>query len=170
MALSTWLFVGLGFAMPAAQPPVVAPKPAAQIKTPACAICGFSLGATVTPLTGPMRTGRTLPVAGAVPEPLRLPADASPLSPSDPNPRLRELIDQHLPHASEEERDAWFSELRSLPIDIARDLLTARTRPRPAASRHRNGNRSYPSILFPRPIVSPTSPSQKPIPRLRCSC
>lgn len=68
---------------------------------------------------------------GNTPKPVPAPADAdqTPSSPSrdaGDSAGVRAVIEQELSHATREEREIWYDELKSVPADVVRDLLKVR--------------------------------------------
>lgn len=124
--------IGLGTSALAAAPPVVAPKPIA-LPTPiagmpvfGCDVCRFLSQPSRTELIVPVEDGPSFAPEDAIPEPLPPAEDATPLPAADADLDLRNFIEQALPEATADERRVWLEELRGLPPQVARDLLSAR--------------------------------------------
>lgn len=133
-----------------AAPPVVAPKPAdsgAVMPVVGCESCRFLTPPTQSQPLLPVEDGPVLAPRDDRPEPLPLDTEATPLSPADRAVDLRDLIDQSLPEATDDERRVWLDELQGLPPHIARDILSARL---PA--------------LVPHPLPDPNVPETADIP------
>jgi flagellar basal-body rod protein FlgG len=65
---------------------------------------------------------------GLIPDELPSPEHAAPIDLKAQQSRIRAVIESEMPSASQEERDIWLEELRSLPPRMARDLLRLRQR------------------------------------------
>lgn len=112
----------------AAKPPVVAPKPSPQAVVAGCPECRFLTRPSLATGILPVQAGPQLPLAEAMPGPLPHASDAKPLQESVGRSPLGDLVEQYLPNLSADEQRVWIDELKSLPPDMARDLLAARSR------------------------------------------
>ncbi len=106
-----------------------------------------------------------LPVDGeTAPEELAAPADASPIVPrnSEQDTATRTIIQQELPHATLEEREIWFEEVKGMPAQKIRDLLRLR-RMFGSQQPFQTGKRPRPApgdALAPMPLPKPDRHSQ----------
>jgi len=75
-------------------------------------------------------TNRPSTAVESVPSPAEAPAEVpasdDPIAHVVDATGVREVIEQELSHASREERDIWYDELKSLPAGVVRDLLQVR--------------------------------------------
>lgn len=128
----SWIFsIVVASALPkfaAAEPPVVAPKPRTGHLVPGCAECRFLVQPSRTTRIVPVQAGPTLPSVEDVPGPLPHAFDVKPLPGAAGRTPLSDLVDEYLPGLSADEQRVWVEELHALPPEIARDLLTARSR------------------------------------------
>lgn len=87
---------------------------------------------------GEGKPNRQVQQVGQAPTPVPAPLDAAPVEATDSESRsepeddgpdaaaVRSVIEQELAHASPEERDIWYEELKTLPAGVVRDLLQVR--------------------------------------------
>lgn len=122
-----FLLLGGGIALGESSTAIEAPKPARAASIPGCAECRFLRSPPSRSSIRLVQNGPSFLAPVETPQPLPPAEDASLLPPPNANAELNALLDRYLPDASAEERSVWADELRQLPMEMARDLLAARS-------------------------------------------